>query len=214
MKKTVSRRLPVILLAVLLLCLALAGCDNNTTTPTGSDPFGAGAVSETTKETWEYQIYSTYVEVTAYNGNASQVEVPSTYNNLPVTGIAAGAFHDNATMTTLKLPTSITTIGAQAFYNCSVLTTVELPETLQILGEAAFYGCTSLEELTFPKYIKTVPAFLLANCTSITEFTVPDGITSIDMGAFMSCTSMEKINLPESLSQYTSIEAFFHNIIY
>jgi len=43
-----------------------------------------------------------------------------------------------------------TTIAAEAFYNCYTLTSITIPHTVTSIGAGAFSGCSSLESITLP----------------------------------------------------------------
>lgn len=61
--------------------------------------------------------------------------IPSTVQNLPVTGI-----------------------GGHSFYLQKKITSITLPETIQVIGDLAFDGCTSLKAMYIPSNIKTIYA--------------------------------------------------------
>ncbi len=65
--------------------------------------------------------------------------------------IGARAFAETA-IGALDLTTcnNLTVIGANAFYNCASLTSIKLPSSLNIIGSAAFAGCSALQEISIP----------------------------------------------------------------
>ncbi|MBE6547421.1 MAG: 4Fe-4S binding protein [Ruminococcaceae bacterium] len=71
----------------------------------------------------------------------SEIAIPATYENLPVTAIGESAFA-NTDITLLSIPSSITSIGAKAFENCAELTRTIIPESVTVIGENAFAGCS------------------------------------------------------------------------
>ena len=83
------------------------------------------------------------------------VTIPSTYEGVPVTAIANGAFKGEESIVTVSIPSSVTVIGAEAFMDTINLTTVTIaPGGLSVIGRSAFEnsGFTSialpLEKLT------------------------------------------------------------------
>lgn len=85
----------------------------------------------------------------------TEIVVPETYNNLPVTAIAEKAFFQNNDITSITLPDSVTKIGANAFAFCE-LTELTLPDSLTDVGEYAFYSCTALKTVVAGSAITTV----------------------------------------------------------
>ena len=101
--------------------------------------------------------------VSGYKGTDTDVVIPDTLidkkgNELPVFGIADGAFSGKDTITSVKMPETVTTIGANAFSGCSSLTSVNIPDSVTTLGASAFYACTSLASIHIPESITTIDA--------------------------------------------------------
>ena len=61
------------------------------------------------------------VTLTKYIGKNTEVIVPDTYLDKPVTVIGESSFEGNTAITSVTLPNSITTIGKAAFKGCSNL---------------------------------------------------------------------------------------------
>ena len=59
---------------------------------------------------------------------------------------------NNAEITSLTIPASVTSIGGTAFRDCTSLTSVSIPNSVTEIGSPAFAGCTSLKEV----YCKSV----------------------------------------------------------
>ena len=78
--------------------------------------------------------------ITGYNGNKTNVVIPSEYNGLPVLEI-----------------------GEQAFYENKTIVRVVIPNTVSIIREAAFYKATSLVTVIIPNSVKEIEAYALRN---------------------------------------------------
>ncbi len=76
---------------------------------------------------------------------ATDIVIPATYNDLPVTGIATWAFYNCADLTSITLPTGMTTIGSSAFRDCVNLQSILVPADMTSIGNQAFYDCDKLE---------------------------------------------------------------------
>lgn len=77
----------------------------------------------------------------------TEVEIPESINDLPVTSIEANAFSECSTMQKITIPDSVETIGNYAFYDCCFLKTVTLPESVVSIGEGAFNKCYLLDKI-------------------------------------------------------------------
>ena len=145
------------------------------------------------------------LSVSGYKGTDTDVVIPDTLidkkgNELPVFGIADGAFSGNDTITSVKMPETVTTIGANAFSGCSSLTSVNIPDAVTTLGASAFYACTSLASIHIPESITTIDADTFCSCTSLTEIELPSTLIRIGNEAFCS-SGLTSITIPEGVTQ-------------
>lgn len=100
--------------------------------------------------------------VTGYTGSATSFTIPSSYSvvydidntpifisgaDITVTDIAANAFKENSTVTSVTIPSSIRTIGEKAFFCCINLSTISMSATPQSIGAQAF-AITNLSGLS------------------------------------------------------------------
>ena len=124
------------------------------------------------------------------------------------------AFED-APITAVTVPDSVTSIGKFAFSGNSSLTRVHLGSSLTSIGEGAFLGASSLASLSVvpANSMYTVEDGILyskgdAGRTLVlylptktdTDVTVPDGTVAIADAAFANNTSLRRVVLPEGLT--------------
>lgn len=81
----------------------------------------------------EDETYYIVKGIGTYTGTA--INIPATYNSLPVKEIADKAFKANSTITSITIPESIIKIGDDAFYNCKNVTQI-------------FYNAVNCEDFT------------------------------------------------------------------
>ena len=94
----------------------------------------------------------------------TDVVIPSTYNNLPVTEIGYGAFKEFTAMTSVVIPDSVLKIGNRAFRECSNLTSVFLGNSVASIGSRAFDGCYQLESINIPASVKSIDDSAFNKC--------------------------------------------------
>ena len=142
-------------------------------------------------------------------GTATETEIiiPETYRDLPVTEIEADAFRSNKDITAVTIPASITTIGPAVFNDCSSLESVTFEgDELDSLGNFAFINCTSLTEIALPEGIPTIGIYTFSGCSNLTAITIPASVTSIEASAFTLCNRLATINYRGSRTQWAGID--------
>ena len=191
MKRTI---LVIILLAVFVLsCLAFTACSSNPVT---------------LRYILTADGTSYIVSEVIHDGR--HIEIPSTHNGLPVTGIGYRAFvHSGADVKKVTIPASVTSIDKLAFAGSgySGLTSIIFEEGSQLttIGESAFANCPNLKNITIPSGVTSIGRHAFYDCYRLKNITIPASVTSIGEGAFEDCTRLESIIFEEG-SQLTSID--------
>ncbi len=90
--------------------------------------------------TFTYEVKNGTATLTAYTGNATEVNVPAEIDGYAVTALGDNLFKDSG-VTSVTLPASVTSIGWFAFYGCASLQSVSMGEAVSTIGYAAFDGC-------------------------------------------------------------------------
>lgn len=73
--------------------------------------------------------------------------IPSSYKDLPVTGIGFGAFQNCEQLVSVVIPDSVTSIDDYVFEGCYNLTSVTVGKSVSNIRPSAFYGCHKLVEI-------------------------------------------------------------------
>ena len=138
-------------------------------------------------------------------------------------GIAATAFENSSSLTSITIPNSVVMIGERAFWNCSNLTSVTIgnsvtsigstafrdcscitsiiiPNSVTSIGEDAFSGCSGLISITIPESVTCIENYTFTNCSSLTSVTIGNAVTNIGEWAFFGCSNLTSITLPNSLT--------------
>ena len=108
--------------------------------------------------------------------------IPETYRNIPVTRIEENAFSGYSSLKTIDIPDSVTTIGQYAFQS-SGLTTIKLPSN-----------------------ITSISAYTFFRCSSLTSVYIPRGVTSIGISAFFECNNLTNVYYFGSSDEWYDID--------
>ena len=104
---------------------------------------------------YTYDEYSNHVAIMFYDGNDSEVTIPSKIKNKKVYSIDDSAFYGKETITKVIVPDTVIRIGHQAFIGSNNLKEVYLPNNIVDIGPYAFDKCTNLEKIYVKKNSKT-----------------------------------------------------------
>ena len=129
----------------------------------------------------------------------TDVLIPPTYQDLPVTEIGNEAFKGCNYLYSVTIPNSVTSIGGSAFSSCGNLESINIPNSVTSIGDRAFEGCRSFTSITIPDSVTSIGDYAFASCSSFTSITIPDSVTSIGDYAFASCSSFTSITIPDSV---------------
>jgi hypothetical protein len=88
---------------------------------------------------YNYIVSGSAVAITGYTGSSNAIVIPASINGYPVTSIATNAFQD-ASVTSVVIPGSVSSIRNNAFLNCTGLTNITFLGNLPGLGNNVFGG--------------------------------------------------------------------------
>ena len=153
-------------------------------TPNKSDVFGANIVSNTYSDGQGFIVF-----------------------DAPITCIGGWAFDDCTSLTSVKIPDSVTMIAQVAFRNCISLTSITIPDSVTKIDTAVFENCTSLTSVTIPDSVTSIGGSAFQGCTSLTSITIPNSVTMIESETFRGCVGLEGVIIPDSVG-YIGERAF------
>lgn len=104
----------------------------------------------------------------------TEIVIPETYKDLPVTGIGNSAFANCSSLTSIVIPGSVTMICERAFFSCSSLTSISIPDGVTSIGRYAFDYCSSLTSITIPGSVTSIDDWAFANCSSLNAVYISD----------------------------------------
>ena len=154
----------------------------------------------------------------------TDITIPPTYKELPVTSIYDSAFYGCTGLTSIVIPDSVTSIGQCAF-ECTGLTSIVIPDSVTSIGadafsDTAYYNNASnwkngvlyidnhlikanqtiSATYTIKDGIKTIADNAFRDCSSLTSVTIPNSVTSIGRMAFRYCQALTSITIPDSVT--------------
>lgn len=136
-----------------------------------------------------------------FKDGVKELDVPDTYENLPVKEIGERAF-DGAKFEKVTLGSNIITVGDYAFINCPNITEVVLNDRLLEIKSNVFKECVSLETITLPSRLKILGNHAFAHCIKLKSITIPKGVTRILNNTFYQCTALEEVVLHDGIVSF------------
>lgn len=138
--------------------------------------------------------------------------------------IADWAFDCCDSLTSVRIPASVTHVGIGAFANCDYLNAVYIsdivawcklnfvsgPSNPLYYAKNLYLNEELVTDLVIPCGVTSIGDYAFAGC-NLTSVTVPDGVTVINRGTFEGCESLRVIILPASIEK-VDVGAFFDKI--
>ncbi len=191
--------------------------------------WGYAGEKGTTESGLEWASTKEGVVIYDLNNTIEHLEVPEQISGKSVVGIYQKAFQNNTTLSSVKIPNSVTSIGNYAFAYCNNLKNVSVGNNLKTIGENAFRDCALLEIISIPDNIETVGLSAFYGCDSlnyndydnahylgndktpyiilmkaksedITSCKIYDGTRIIYDSAFSNCSVITSITIPDSVT--------------
>ncbi len=154
-----------------------------------------------------------YAVILGYNGNASDVVIPSTLGGYDVTLIETYSFSMKYEIESITIPDTVTGIAPNAFENCKNLKSIDIPDSVTDMEGNAFSGCTSLTAINVgesnKKYCSVDGVLFNKNKTQLikypegkasTEYAIPGTVETVYENAFSNLDKLTKAYIPDSVT--------------
>jgi HEAT repeat protein len=151
------------------------------------------------------------IVITGYIGSGGEVVIPDKLKGLVVNRIGNDAFRGCYSVTSLRIPSSVSGIGDGAFTSCNIAN-VTIPSSVINIGLAAFGVCANLSAVTVDDanpFFSSVDGVLLnkSQTTLIQDpggragsYTIPNSVIRIGEAAFMRCNTLTGISIPDPVT--------------
>ncbi len=181
---------------------------------------------KTTVGDFTFNVYSDHADLAAIKaGVDGDIIIPSTINEVPVTGITKLVFSSKQKFTTITLPDNLSEINSDFNYNRD-LTNIYINsenDTFTSINGILFskdkkriiaYPLGKTEETyNIPDGVKVIGTHAFANNKTLKKVVMPDTLEEIGHSAFSGCENLESIDLPSSLSLlYQGAFEFCHKL--
>lgn len=181
-----------------------SGNENGWNMAAGSESFGNAVVHKlygsVSGEDYSYIVSHGGARIVECKKTSTNIKIPNTLGEYPVTGIGACAFYECYDIQTVEIPDTVISIGNSAFAYCDGITSINLPKSLKIIGSYAFNYCTGMESIYIPDTVREIGECAFQRCTSLSGIDIPNGVTSIQDGTFRRCSALSNISIPSTVT--------------
>ncbi|RKJ47966.1 leucine-rich repeat domain-containing protein, partial [bacterium 1XD42-8] len=147
-----------------------------------------------------YALFFVIFQICSFIGSLTSIKIPNS-----VTRIEDYAFCHCSSLTNIEIPNSVTSIGDDAFSGCSSLTNIEIPNSVTRIWGSVFSGCSSLTNIEIPNSVTSIGQYAFSGCSSLTNIEIPDSVTSIGWYAFINCLALKDVYYSGTESQWNNI---------
>ena len=145
------------------------------------------------------------------NGLSGKVVAPAYVNDCPVVALGVNTFANNADITDIVLPTTVTSIGNASFQNCSGLVSLTGTANVTTIGNYAFAGCKLLQATPEFASVTAVGSYAFQDCAGILATHFSAKLAIVGDYAFSGCASL--LTLPECTGIQTLGSHAFENCV-
>lgn len=93
-------------------------------------------------------------------------------------------------ISTIKIPESVTSIQNNVFSECKYLEKISIPESVIFIGTECFEKCESLEDVSLGKNVEEYGACVFKECKELTTLVVPPTVTNAEELLSQSCVEI------------------------
>ncbi|MBQ2883495.1 MAG: leucine-rich repeat protein [Alphaproteobacteria bacterium] len=179
--------LTLLLICAFVLCLTgFSSCENNENNK--NDEIKRDTIIFSLSEDGTHYIVSGLNQT-----EDSEITIPDTYQNLPVSSIEASAFRGCENLRSVTIPDSVTAIGDYVFSGCSNLSEIILSKNIASISNYMFYKCSNLEDIVIPNGVYWIGKSAFEGCSSLKTIELPNTLVTVSNNAFLDCNNLDTL---------------------
>jgi len=126
----------------------------------------AEILTPTPESDFDVAIYKKKCVITEYR-KKEEIVIPDKIKGKPVKWIASEAFFCYSSLSSVKIPDSVTEIGENAFMGCHGLLSIIMSERIRKIHAHAFCGCEKLKTISLPSSTRFIGKSAFEHCTEL-----------------------------------------------
>jgi hypothetical protein len=215
------KRFLILFLIVLALCLVITGCNSK------GKPEPTVKTATTDYFNLELGDDGTWMIDSVTSHTFSEIEIPESYDDIPITTIKKDAFADCSKITSIRIPKTITYIGSDAFSGCAQLREIFISNKDTYITKSAFASCPIKSAQVPSAHIEILPTAELEEIYLL-DGTVEDsafsgfyslrtvaivGDVSFEENALYGCSAITFKLPPEKIKSFSQKEKVYSLIV-
>lgn len=137
-----------------------------------------------------YKVYDDHVSVINKISTKSDIVIPDTVENLPVTSISPNAVSGSRFIRHIKFSENLVNIRYCAFYNSKLEGEIVIPSSVRIIHDSAFSTCKNLKIVVVNNGCTHLGYRAFGNCTALESIVIPETVREIGREAFINCKKL------------------------
>ena len=100
---------------------------------------------------------------------------------------------DNALVSDLIIPETVTTLNSYVFAGCASITTLTIPATVTEINNGAFDNCVGLKHVNMLANVHYLKQATFFSCINLESIILSDSVHSIEHGVFYDCRNLKNV---------------------